>query len=160
MNKTEFFEVVKAAGLDAKAVEDLEMDADGMVEAATIKVKNEAWLPTEIASDGCGNGLFYSRVRYLAGDEECWISEAGYEWNDSMTTAGDAPACEPAMRFASLKDAAVDAVFDAEEMAKNLQYEVEEALKRAGGQPIENYKPSGWGGFAYFDLNPVTEDVE
>lgn len=160
MNKTEFFEVVKAAGLDARAVENLEMDAEGMVEAATIEVENEAGLPTGIASDGCGSGLFYSRVIYTAGDADCWAAESGYSWTDSMTTDGDEPACDPSQRFASLEEAVAGAVGDAEGMAATLQHEVEEALELAGGQPIENYRPSGWGGSAYFDLTPVTEDVE
>ena len=153
MNKTEFFEVVKAAGLDAtKAVPNLEMDADGMVEAATLEVKNEAWLPTEIASDGCGCGSFYSRVIYTAGDADCWAAESGYSWNDSATTIGGEPACDPAPRFATLEEAIACAAGDAATMAGNLQYEVEEALERAGGQPIENYQPSGWNASAYFDL--------
>ena len=157
MNKTEFFEVVKAAGLEGKAVENLEMDAAGMVEVATIEVKNKAFLPAEIASDGCGSGLFYSRVIYTAGDADCWAAESGYSWNDSMTTAGDEPACDPAPCFATLEEAIAWAAGDAEEMAERLQQEVEEALEGAGGQPIENYKPAGWEFDARFDLTPVTE---
>ena len=160
MNKTEFFEVVKAAGLDVKAVENLEMDAAGMVEAATIEVKNEAFLPAEIASDGCGSGSFYSRVVYSAESAECWGAEAGYDWNDSQTTYGGEAACDPAPRFASLEEAIACAVGDAEDMAEHLQQEVEEALELAGGKPIENYQPCGWNASAHFDLTPVTEDVE
>lgn len=159
MNKTEFFEVVRAAGLDGEVVE-VDMDAGGMVEAATIEVENEARLPVEIASDGCGAGSFYSRVIYTAGDADCWAADSGYSWNDSMTTYGDEPAYDPSRRFASLEEAVAGAVGDAEEMAETLQHDVEEALELAGGQPIENYRPRGWSGFAYFDLIPVTENVE
>lgn len=160
MNKTEFFEVVKAAGLDAKAVANLEMDAGGMIEAATIEVKNEAYLPPEVAGDYCGSGLFYSRVIYAAGDADCWVAVAGYEWNDSQTTSGGEAACDPAPRFASLEEAIACAAGDAEDMAEHLQQEVEEALELAGGQPIESYQPRGWNSGAYFNLTPVTEDVE
>ena len=161
MNKTEFLEVVKAAGIDAKAVVDLKMDADGMVEEATIEVENEAFLPPEIAGDGCGSGSFYSRVNYHAeafedAPYEPWTAEAGYDWNDMLTTYGDEPACDPAPRFTSLDEAIARAIGDAENMAQNLKYEVEGALAEAGGQPVENYS---WG-FAYFDLIPISENVE
>ncbi|MDA8206385.1 MAG: hypothetical protein M0Z36_09965, partial [Thermaerobacter sp.] len=107
MNKTEFFEVVKAAGIDAEAVVNLKMNADGMVEEATIEVENEAFLPPEIAGDGCGSGSFYSRVEYRAevfedAPIEPWTADAGYEWNDLLTTAGGEAAYDPSPCFTSL----------------------------------------------------------
>lgn len=160
MNKTEFFEVVKAAGIEPGAVENLEIDGDGQVEEATIEIQNEALLPQEIAPEYCGRGWFYSRVCYRLGGGEPWTAEAGYIWNDSMTTAGDEPACDPAPSFTTLQEAAGYAACDAEDMAENLQRDVDFALEDAGGQPIENYNPNGWRVDARFDLTPVTEDAE
>lgn len=156
MNKLEFFEVVKAASIEPSAVQDLVVDENGVIESAVIEVQNDAHLPVEITRRGCGSGLFYSRVRYRAGDDECWAADAGYEWNDSQTTFGDESACDPATCFAALEDAAAEATYLAEGMAEDLQREVEQAIEDG---VLEGFTP-GWSGCARFDLAAQSEAAD
>ncbi len=155
MGKTEFFEIVKGAGIDEGAVDVDEMifGEDGEVEGAVIKIENDAHLPSQIVQKGCGAGLFYSRVRYRAGTEDglCWEAEAGYEWNDSMTTYGDEPDCDPSPTFATLQEAAAAAAGYAVAMAEELATEV---ANMTGGELSNDgkFSPQGWSGFARFEL--------
>ena len=163
MNKNEFFDAVKAAGIEADAVDSgsILLDEEGEVEFATVYVENSADLPPEVARDGYGSGAFYSEVNYTDG---YWVARAGYSWSDSMTSYGSmiGPGREPGpggsedYEFESLAEAASQAVDDAEGMAEALQYNVFEKLALEGG-PVEGYEPAGWQFGARFDLTPVTE---
>ena len=155
MDKTEFFEIVKGAGIDEGAVDVDEMifGEDGGVEGAVIKIENDAHLPSQIVQKGCGAGLFYSCVRYHAGTEDglCWATEAGYKWNDSTSTYGDEPACDPSPCFATLQEAAAEAVSLAEAMAEDLENEVANMI---GGEISDDgkFSPQRWSGFARFKV--------
>ena len=150
MNKTEFLNIVKAAGIDTSAIENLY--ADGVVSDATIEIKNDAHLPSQIVQKGCGAGLFYSRVRFAGdGGDLCWAADAGYEWNDSQTTYGDEPACDPSPCFATLQEAAAEAVSLADAMAEDLESEVANMI---GGEIGDDgkFSPQRWSGFARFKV--------
>lgn len=147
MNKAEFFEVVKAAGLEPSAITDIEIDASGVVETAAIDVKNDAHLPAALRG-GAASGLFCSHVRYQeCEDGACWSGDASYEWNDSLSTYGCVPASDPSPTFTTLEEAVAEATSAAEEMAETLEREVEdarEAMSRTGALEI-CFTPQGWG---------------